>query len=358
MAVPIGVIELDETGAALDEAAGEETVAGEGRFVFLDAVEFERGLGFAAEIDEFRGAGLHPTGHLVGGDAGVNLGVTGGDGVLEIEIADGVDRLALAAGGDAFGAGEVEDGVAVAAEGHALVGSGEEAGAPEHGAATGAAGAGLEHDEAGEILRFAAEAVGDPRAHARAAELAGAGVHEKFGRGVIEEIGGAGFEERDVVHDAGGVRKKIGNPGTAAAVLGESAAASEELGAVRGVHERETFTGDEGVGDRLAVESGKARLVIKEVELAGPARHKKVDDIFGARGEVRRTRGHRVGERTGAAGGSGCLRGGGGVAAALVEHRGKGDAAEAKGTTAEKVATGDVVERLRRVDGRHGEGEV
>ena len=178
VAVPVGVIQLDETGAALDEATGEQTISGEGGFIFFDAVKFQRGLALAAKVDQFRRTRLHATSHLVGGDARVNLGIAGGDGVLEIEISNGVDRLALARGGDALGVGEIEDRVPVAAERHALVRGREKAGAPVYGATTGAAGAGLKDDKAGEILRFAAEAVRDPRAHARPAELAGAGVHE------------------------------------------------------------------------------------------------------------------------------------------------------------------------------------
>ena len=92
----------------------------------------------------------------------MNLGIARGDGVLEIEIADGVDRLALARGGDALGVGEIEDRVTVAAERYALVRGREEARAPVDGATAGAARARLQDDEAGEILRFAAEAVRDP----------------------------------------------------------------------------------------------------------------------------------------------------------------------------------------------------
>ena len=332
MAVPVGVIQLDETRTALDEATREETVARERRFIFFDAVKFERGFAFAAEIDELRRARLHATGHLVGGDAGVNLGIARGDGVLEIEIADGVDGLALARGGDALGVGEIEDRVAVAAERYALVRGREEARAPVDGATAGAARAGLEDDEAGEILRFAAEAVRDPRAHARAAELAGAGVHEQLRGRVIEQISGARFDECDVVDDAGRVREKIRDPRAALAVLGEGAARAEELRAVRAVHECEALAGDEGFGDRLAVERDEARLVVEQVELTRAAGHEKINDVFGARGEVRGLRGHGIGERAG-------RRRGRGAEATLVEHRGERDATEAHGATAKKMAT-------------------
>jgi hypothetical protein len=42
-----------------------------------------------------------------------------------------------------------------------------------------------------------------------------------FAGRVIEEIGGAGFDEGDVVDDARGVGEKIGDPRAAAAVLRE-----------------------------------------------------------------------------------------------------------------------------------------
>jgi len=139
----------------------------------------------------------------------------------------------------------------------------------------------------------------------------GAGVHEKFGRGVVEEIGGAGFDEGDVVDDASGVREKVGHPGAALAVLGELAARAEELRAVRAIHEGEAFALNEGLGDGLAVERDEARLVVEELKLARAAGHEEVDDVLGAGSEVRGLRGHRIGERAGRRRG---------VEAAVVEH--------------------------------------
>src|SRR2546426_1132156 len=52
VAVPVGVIELDEADAALDQPAGEEAVDGERRLAGLDAVGIERGLGFLREVHQ------------------------------------------------------------------------------------------------------------------------------------------------------------------------------------------------------------------------------------------------------------------------------------------------------------------
>ena len=223
MAVPIRVIQLHKPGAALDEAAREEAVPAEGGPVVFDTVEFEGGGAFLTEVDELRGARLHAARHLVGGDAGGDLGVAGLDGAREVEVADGVDGLALAAGRDAGGISQVKDWLAAAAQGHALKRRGQKTAAPVHAAAAGTARTRLQDDEAGEVLRLATEAVGDPGAHARAAELAGARVHEKFRRRMIEELGGAGFDDRDIVDDAGGVGEKVGHPRSALAVLFEFA---------------------------------------------------------------------------------------------------------------------------------------
>ena len=170
VAVPVGVIQLDKTRAPFDESACEQAVAGEGRRILFDAVELAGGLTFAAEIDEFRRARLHAAGHFIGGDARMNFGIAGGNRLLKVEVADGVDGLALAVGRDALGVGEIEDGVAVTAKRHALIGGRQEAGAPVDGPAARTARAGLEDDEAGEILRFAAKPVRDPGSHAGAAK--------------------------------------------------------------------------------------------------------------------------------------------------------------------------------------------
>ena len=47
MAVPIGVVELDEPRAALDQTSRQQTIAGEGGLAFFDSIQILRGLGFA-----------------------------------------------------------------------------------------------------------------------------------------------------------------------------------------------------------------------------------------------------------------------------------------------------------------------
>ena len=71
-------------------------------------------------------------------------------------------------------------------------------------AAAGTARAALQNDKSGQIVAFTAEAVSDPRTHAGPTELARAGVHEQFGRRMVEKIRRAGPDEGDVIDDGGG----------------------------------------------------------------------------------------------------------------------------------------------------------
>ncbi len=282
--IPVGVVELDEAGAAFDEAAGEKTVPGEGRLLAGATVEVEGGVGFVGEIHEFRRTGLHAIGHLVGADAGEDLGIPGGGLVPEVEIAEGVEGAALARGVDSLGVGEVEDGIALIAEGNALMGGGEETGTPVDGAAAGSAGSALEHDEAGEIAGFGADPVGDPGTDAGPAELAAAGVHEQLGWRVVEQRGLAGTDDGEVIDDAGGVGKEIAHPGAGLAVLTEGAFGSEEGGAVLEgrIHEGEPFAFNERIRDRLPVQVHQPRFPVEQLQLRWATGHEEEDDRFGA----------------------------------------------------------------------------
>jgi hypothetical protein len=75
VAVPVRVIELHEPRAALDEAAGEEAVVGEGRFARLRAVHVEDVLRLPGQIHQLGSAGLHAEGHFEAAGAGGDFGI-------------------------------------------------------------------------------------------------------------------------------------------------------------------------------------------------------------------------------------------------------------------------------------------
>ena len=115
--------------------------------------------------------------------------------MLQVQVANGVEGLALFGRRGSMRGTQIENGIAIPPKWHTLVSARKEAAPPVNRATTRAARTGQENDEPRKSLRFAADAVGDPCAHAGPAKLAGTGVHEKFGRRVIEEISGARFHQ-------------------------------------------------------------------------------------------------------------------------------------------------------------------
>ena len=76
MLVPAGVHQLHEPDAPLEQPAGDQAVVRERALSQgVGAVALERGLRFAREIDQVGHARLHAEGHLVLGDARVDLGI-------------------------------------------------------------------------------------------------------------------------------------------------------------------------------------------------------------------------------------------------------------------------------------------
>jgi len=69
-----------------------------------------------------------------------------------------------------------------------LINSGQKAAAPARIAATGTFLAGAENDERRQIVRFASETIGDPRAHAGPPELHRTGVHQQLRRCMVEGV--------------------------------------------------------------------------------------------------------------------------------------------------------------------------
>src|SRR5205814_851778 len=227
--VSVGVVKLHKTHAALHQPPRQQTIPRKRWFARFDTVQIERDFGLAGEINQFRRAGLHAIRHFVRGNARVDLRIAGLNRAIEVQVADGVNRLPLARGADAGWVAQVQDRIAAAAQRHPLKARRQETAAPVHRAAARSARAALQYDEARQILRLAPDAVSDPRAHARPAELAGTGVHEQLRRRVIEQAGRCRMHERDVVHDARGVREQFADPRAAPAVLPELAPRAEQL---------------------------------------------------------------------------------------------------------------------------------
>src|SRR5208283_183836 len=147
------------------------------------------------------------------------------------------------------------------AELDALVKSGQEAAAPIGIAAAGAFLAGGKDDETGQVLRLAAQAVGDPRADAGPAKDLRPGVHHDLARSVVERIRDHRADDGDIIDYLSQVREQLRQFRAALAVSGKLELRAEELGA--GIDERGPVALDE-IGRRQGtVELGQLRLVVE-----------------------------------------------------------------------------------------------
>ena len=123
--------------------------------------------------------------------------------VLAVGVVQRVEQLALDRSRHALGQVQIEHRRALRAQQRALISGRHVAARPVLGAADRAA-AGIEHhDEAGQVLVDAAQAVVDPRAQRGAAAEDAARVHLQHGRAVDRRIGGHRLDEGDVVDVAG-----------------------------------------------------------------------------------------------------------------------------------------------------------
>ncbi len=209
--VPSAVVEVDEADAFFGEAAGEEAIGGVGAVAGLGSVHIEDVLGFVAEVHQVGDGHLHLEGHFVGGDPGFDFWVMDGEVPVGVELLDGLDELLLLLWGEAFGVVDIMDGVTGAIELDALEAAGEEAGGPlagGDGLGVTSALAGEDH-EAGEVLGFGAEAVGDPSAHGGAAADGGACIHERVGGVMVDLFRDHGADDADVVGHFGVVGEEV-----------------------------------------------------------------------------------------------------------------------------------------------------
>src|SRR5262249_14133688 len=143
---------------------------------------------------------------------------------------------------------------------------------------------GLQHDEPRQAVALTAEAVGEPRTHARAAELRAAGVDEALRRTVVEHVRLHPAKPAHVVGDLAVLREQLADVHAALPGLAELADRAEELGVA--LDEREPFALRERLGDALPVELVEFGFGLEEFELRRRAGHEQVDDGLRLRLEV------------------------------------------------------------------------
>ena len=149
--VPVGVIELDEPHALARPAGGPAGSCSRTRACPVRRRTSQRRGRLRPQVDQLRGARLHPVGHLVGGDPGGDLGV--GRHLQPSPVQLGRSSRWSVAGW----LGEMPDGVARSRIGSPPERSGtpwyagEKPASPVHRAAARPARARLQHDEPGRL---------------------------------------------------------------------------------------------------------------------------------------------------------------------------------------------------------------
>ncbi len=287
------------------------------------------------EIGQLRHAGLHAIGHLVLGDARLDLGI--GDLVV-VQAIEGAEVVELATADRIADAGrvrQIEHRVAIGAQLDSLVARRQKSGAPvivveDLPARQLAVLRGHDHERR-QVLIHAAQAIAQPRAHARPARLLGAGEEERHRRGVVDRVGAHRANDADIVGDGARVRQKVAEPLPAAAPLAEAGDPRQHKLALALRHGRQTLPHLHRRRQQFAAPPGQARLVIEQVHVRRGAGLHQVNDAAHLRCEVR-----QAGQRAGAL--TRQIRGG----AAIAEQIGERGDAERAASPSEKLAAGEL----------------
>jgi hypothetical protein len=278
--------DLDETHALLEKTAGRQELAGLG----AGAVGVPDVLGLAREVEDVDRLHLHAVGELEGLDAGLELSVPApGLLVAPVEGGEEVELAPLLVGrahGVADVADELLDVLVLGVEIGPLVGAGQEGGLPVLGLLD-RIPSGAHHDETREVLVLAAEAVGDPGAHARAHQPRVAAVQQEQRGLVVGHVGVHRADHADVVDRLRRVLEEFAHLDPALAVLGELEHRRKRVARLA--------LGLEILGGQgLPGEAVQGRLGIEGVDMGGAAVEEEMQDALGLSGVMGLARGQGV----------------------------------------------------------------
>src|SRR5262249_34831345 len=130
-----------------------------------------------------------------------------------------------------------------------------------------------EHDEAGQVLVRAAQAVVDPRAEARPAGVVAAGVQEQYPGRVQRQVRLHGADGGQVVGAGGDVREQLADRQAAFAVAIELPGALQPAAVLVGGRVVD-------LARWLPIQLGQLRLRVKRVDLRDAAVREAEDDVL------------------------------------------------------------------------------
>ncbi len=305
--IPGGMNDVHETHAAFDQSTREHAIPREGVHGVLlrqgtppislgvlaaDAILLEQLRVFIREIDQLRRGQLHARRQFVAGNAAGNLRVAHFLVTGFIQIAQGLQPLPLQMLRNALRSLEIQDRLPRLAEQHAGVGGRQETALVQGRSAAGTPPRG-EHNVSREIPRFAAEPVGDPRAHRRHAKARDPALHHQLTGMMIELLAVHASHHQQIVRHRAQMRQDIAELHPALPVLLELPIAAHQHRRV-GLNERETRLVQNRLRQALPVHLLQLWLRIEEIQLRRRARHEDRDAGIGVRLEMRRPRRHRI----------------------------------------------------------------
>ena len=145
-----------------------------------------------------------------------------------------------------------------------------------------------EHDERGQILVCAAQAIGEPGAHARSTGQLRAGLQKRDRRVVVDRFGEARLHEAKIVGHLGGVRQQLTECRRRLAVLVElEDRPRQRQNRLVARHAGEALPLANALRQILAVLFVEQRLVIEQVKLRRSAGHEQVNNPLRLRRKMR-----------------------------------------------------------------------
>ena len=124
---------------------------------------------------------------------------------------------------------------------------------------------GHHHHEGRQVFVFAAQAIAEPRTHARPTRQLGSGVHEQGCRVVIESLGIEALHEADIVGYGTQLGQEFTDPSSGFAVSSKLIGRGQQLGLLANLSQTDVL--HQLPGHPLAVALGALRLGIKEVHM-------------------------------------------------------------------------------------------
>ena len=159
------MVKLDVADAALGQPPSQQAVARKGAVHALDTVGVEHRPRLLGEVGGRGQARLHLESHLVLAEPRGHFGVVDSVGLALGELGHRIDHIPLLIAGDALGIAQVEDGVALGAELHALEAAGQKPTVPlprRDGLHLAAAALRHQHDVAGQVGGVGPDPVPEP----------------------------------------------------------------------------------------------------------------------------------------------------------------------------------------------------